>query len=294
LKKFWLVFWGVLVVVGFLLWFLNKAEPPKGPNFLFNILGEPERVLERPLAVASQGGRVFVADSAQGEIQVFDKWGKFLFRFPAASSSTSYPVGIALNEEGRIYVSDLRSRRLFVFSSDGKHLSDFPRDKKVLKRPSAITFANNKLYLTDVGDHRVKIFDAAGKLTLQFGQFGTGSGRFSYPNGIAVSQKGLIFVADSNNHRIQVFNQNGKLKKIFGRRILTLPRGVALDQFERVHVADTLGFRVFVFSTRGDFLFSYMPPRLKQSLPQGLAVDINSRRIYVTDRLNTWVSVWEY
>jgi len=298
LKKFWLVI-GVIFVIGtsFLLWQFLKPEPPKGPHFLFKILGDSKSNFERPLAATTQGDKIFVVDSGRRQTQVFDKWGEFLFSFPAKSAkdeALSYPAGIVVGRKKEIYVSDLKRGRILVFNSRGKYLTDFPKDTSLIKKPLALAFALNKLYVTDVGDQSVKIFDLKGKLVRKFGKTGKKQGQFSYPNGIAVSKKGFIFVSDSNNKRIQVFDQLGKFEYIIGRRVLTLPRGIVIDQFNRIHVADTLAFKVAVFKMKGDYLFSYQEPQTDVTFPQGLAINAESRRIYVTDRLNGWVSVWEY
>lgn len=43
-----------------------------------------------------------------------------------------------------------------------------------------------------------------------FGGNGTEEGKFRYPNGMAVSNKGEIAVIDTCNHRVQLFKSDGQ------------------------------------------------------------------------------------
>ena len=184
MKKVWLIIGGIFVIgISFLLWQFLKPEPPKGPHFVFKILGDSKNNFERPLAVTVQGQKIFVADSGRQQTQVFDKWGEFLFSFPANSAkkgALSYPAGIAVGRKNQIYVSDLKGGRVLLFNARGKYLTDFPRDPSLIKKPLAIAFANGNLYLTDVGDQSVKVFDPHGKLVRRFGKIGKKKGQRLY------------------------------------------------------------------------------------------------------------------
>ncbi len=257
--------------------------------------------LKGPLSVAVSEGKVYVADSANGEIKVFTPRGTFLFSFSVTNNGhTVYPVGIVVGPDRNIYVSEIKSQRLMVFDSNGEYLHDFPKKHKVMIKPLALAYANKKFYVTDVGDHTVKIFDLSGNFLKKIGKSGNGIGEFSYPNGIAVDKDGKIYVADSNNGRVQVFNADGKYEfKIGGRnaskKILYLPRGIAIDSLHRIHVSDPFAHGVFVFNTEGKYLFSYgQKGKSGFMTPNGIAVGRENANIYVTDRVNNSVEVWSY
>lgn len=311
-NKLIIVITGILVTVMavaaiLILYYRNFQKKEVGlrqpPKLLFNISGTGKDALQRPSTVAVCEGRIFVADSKNGRVQVFSSKGGSLFSFPAAKdkkSTGNYPLGIAIDDAGQIYVTELHSQKLLVFDIEGNFISNFPsKNSKVLKKPLAVTFANNKLYITDGGDQKVKIFNKNGKLLLKFGKRGTNKGQFAFPNGIATLDDGTIFVADSNNRRIQVFSSKGKFKFAFGEDKLSLPRGIAIDWLERLHVVDTFGRKVVVFDRKGNLLFSYgvganKSQSEKESLLDGIAIDNTTRRIYVTDRINNLIDVWGY
>jgi len=55
----------------------------------------------------------------------------------------------------------------------------------------------------------VQIFDDAGRLLLDWGESGSGPGKFWLPNAIVINSRNEIFVADTYNHRIQMFRYTG-------------------------------------------------------------------------------------
>ena len=198
-------------------------------------------------------------------------------------------------------MSEIHLPYLFVFDSDGKFLNRFPKSKRpVLKKPVGVVFSKDKLYVTDIGDHKVKVFDKQGKLLLQFGREGSNPGEFRFPVGIASDKSGRIYVADTGNTRVQVFSSNGKLQtstdSLSGVHF-NLPRGVAIDPWGRIHVVDTAANRIIVFSEKFKYLFSYGKQgtgKGELGYPNGIGIDEISGQISVTEQSNNRASVWGY
>jgi len=113
----------------------------------------------------SRQNLVYVTDSMNFRIQIFDQNGKFLSKFGKlgdGSGDLSKPKGIAVDSEGHIYLADAH-------------------------------FDN------------VQIFDEKGNLLLVFGNSGNKEGGFALPAGIFIDINDRIYVADSYNQRIQIF-----------------------------------------------------------------------------------------
>jgi DNA-binding beta-propeller fold protein YncE len=110
-------------------------------------------------------GLLYISDSLNFRVQIFDREGKFLSAFGKhgdASGNLSKPKGIAVDSDGHIYVAD----------------ADFDN---------------------------IQIFDRDGKLLLVFGKTGRGKGEMVLPAGIFIDQMDRIYLADSYNKRIQIF-----------------------------------------------------------------------------------------
>jgi len=110
-------------------------------------------------------GRLYVTDTMNFRLQVFDRDGRFVSTFGTQGDTPgtlNRPKGIGVDSEGHIYVVD--------------------------------TSFNN-----------FQIFDEAGRLLLFVGSGGSGPGEFILPAGLYVDGNDRIYVADQGNSRVQVF-----------------------------------------------------------------------------------------
>lgn len=66
-----------------------------------------------------------------------------------------------------------------------------------------------RMIVADSGNNRLQVFDWLGNLVKVFGEEGNGNNQFSRPRGLAVDNRGRVYVADSENYRIQIYNFDG-------------------------------------------------------------------------------------
>lgn len=180
--------------------------------------------------------------------------------------------------------------------------------EKEFSYPRALAFSpDGTLYIADSGNHRIQFFLPDGTYAGSFGTFGSLSeglpllGSLNEPWGIAVSEKGEVFVADTWNHRIQKFSSKGEpilVWGIFGTQemegSLYGPRGIAIDPLGRVFVADTGNERILIFDQEGNLLGKIGEEGFEIgqfSEPVGVAFD-RSGNLYVTDTWNQRVQVF--
>ena len=117
----------------------------------------------------------------------------------------------------------------------------------------------DEIAVTDLGNHRVQIYDSGGNYLRSFGLNGCNQGEFRFPHGICFDNNRNIFVADSNNHRIQIFNGEGKYMGMFGGKgsldsQLSYPWGLSLDAKGNIIVADAGNKLIKIFSNDGKFV----------------------------------------
>jgi DNA-binding beta-propeller fold protein YncE len=102
---------------------------------------------------------VWVADSGNGRIQVWDTGGQFVRSIPVPEWSGPNVYGdVALSNDGKaLYASSPKTNTILVFSIDGARLSPLevtPPD--TLDQPAAIAVApDGRLYVVDFGAARV-------------------------------------------------------------------------------------------------------------------------------------------
>ena len=110
-------------------------------------------------------GRLYVADTLNFRIQIFDREGAFVSAFGMQGDTPgtlNRPKGVGVDSEGHIYVAD--------------------------------TSFNN-----------FQIFESTGELLLFVGSAGNGPGEFFLPAGLFVDEQDRIYITDPGNARVQVF-----------------------------------------------------------------------------------------
>lgn len=114
-------------------------------------------------------GKVYVADSNNGRLLVFDETGATVgvVKRGASKGDLGLPRGSAIDDSGRIYVADISFQGVHVYK--------------------ALTDGRSPEF---VGD---------------FGVEGSGDGAFLFPNSVAVDGRSHVYVADWRNGRIQVW-----------------------------------------------------------------------------------------
>ncbi len=80
--------------------------------------------------------------------------------------------------------------------------------KSEFKNPVALAIDPDRkiLFVCDMMNHRIQIFDLNGKYIGEIGARGKEKGQFLCPSGIALDSKGNVYVVDKYNNRIQVFS----------------------------------------------------------------------------------------
>lgn len=285
---------------------LLQAQPLIAPDkltYLFDSLltGGPGFV--SPLGVARDAqGRIYVAESNGGVIQVFDDTNKYVTGF-GDDIPLEFPYGVALDDNGNIYVSDYSLEKIFKFDSAFQLVTSWgghgTANGKLFK-PAGIAVHGQRLYVVEVGNNRVQVFDLNGIFKKKFGAVGSGDGQFYGAYGIAVDNAGNVYVADTGNNRLQKFNKKFKWVATWGslgtgNGAFNYPRLMAFDSIGRLFVADEKNNRVQILDKNGIFLGKFGKKGTGNGQfkgPVGVAVDPSGNIVHVSDRMNARVERW--
>ena len=259
----------------------------------------------RGVAVGPDGS-IYVVDSGNARVSVFDRDGKFVHSFGSAGTATGEfqePWGIAVAQNGDVYVADTWNHRVQWFDSTGtfKGMWGYFADTQGNAQASPGAFWGPRsiaidqqgfVYVTDTGNKRVQKFTPQGKFVAVFGSGGDGPGQFNEPVGIAIDPQGNFYVADTWNQRIEVFDSTftykaeWKLSTWQGQSLTNKPYLAADASY--VYAVDPEGYRVLVFDKEGAIKLSfgrYGDDAAGMNLPAALALD-SQGRLYVTDSQN--------
>ncbi|HET6445813.1 MAG TPA: flippase activity-associated protein Agl23 [candidate division Zixibacteria bacterium] len=291
------------------------AEPPFDPYAerefqvnpiqYFGSLGSGEGQLDTPRNVAvGPEGKLYVADSGNNRIQVFDNKGFHVTDFGVPGTGPgefNEPWGIAVDDQF-VYVGDTWNHRLQKFDLDGNFVSTIGQYGRLGEGESGggyffgprqiVVLEDGNLLVTDTGNHRFQVLQPDGQFLQFIGAEGMEIGQFLEPVGIAQGPDETVYVADTWNGRMQRLNPNlisefeWPVDAWYGESINNKPY-VAVDSAGRVYVSDPEGQRILIFDEFGQYLgrfgtFSEGVGSL--GLPTGIAID-DENNIYVVDTL---------
>lgn len=167
--------------------------------------------------------------------------------------------------------------------------------------PYAVHIDNdNRLYLIDQSERRIKVFSRDFKLIRVIGQYGREVGQYSAPCDLCTNEKNYIFVCDAGGHRILKYSEQGQFLLAWGGLGTDVgqfkcPACVCVLSKDRIAVSDWGNDRIQIFNSDGDHLAS-IGHRGKHvaefSRPLGLAYDDMKDRLYVCDEGNNRVTIF--
>lgn len=89
-------------------------------------------------------------------------------------------------------------------------------ENKFFDTPSdVLTDSENRVYICDLYNHHIKVFDRSGNYVKTIGTRGRGPGDLYGPKKIALSSIGDLWVGEQAGRRMQCFSETGKSKEIF-------------------------------------------------------------------------------
>lgn len=271
---------------------------------VLDVLMGPEivrRVKRTNGVLADSAGNIFVADSEQRTIFVFDKQKKTV-RF-IGDGTVQAPIDLAFdNKGGVLFVSDSRVKKVFAFDANSGRLLKTMGGRADLQHPTGIVYdeGRERLYVSDTKKHVINVYDKDDRKLFTIGKEGNANGELYYPTYLAFRHNKL-YVVDSFNFRVQIFDPEGNFLKKFGRLgdssgSFARPHGIGVDSDGHIYVVDSAFSNFQIFNEDGRLLLWIGGSGAKTGNfqgPTGMFID-ESDRIYVSDTFNRRVEVFQY
>lgn len=174
-------------------------------------------VLQRPTGLARDAvrGRIYVADTHDHNIKVFDDSGKLLDTLGQRGEKVgefNFPTHIAFANDN-LYVTDSRNARIQVLDAEGITKTSFgERGLFVgnLPHPKGVSSdSDGNIYVVESYYDHLLIYNAQGELLLPIGGTGQGIGQFYLPAGVWSDNNNRLYVADMFNGRVVVLQYLG-------------------------------------------------------------------------------------
>ena len=288
-------------------WFPSVKEPPYQLVKTWGGKGEATGQFSEPTGVAVSNSEVFVSDSRNARIQVFDFDGNFQRKFGANQLDRPMNLTVA---NGELYVADYFNDVIQVYTLQGQFLRAIGRPgagSGELNAPGGVAVAENgDLFVADFYNQRIQQLDAKGAFIRQWGTLGeTGvwAGEFNYPTDVAIAPDGTFYVADGYNDRIQVFSPNGDFSHKWGGPLamnifgsfngwFATVTGISIGPQGNVFVADFYNDRVQKFRPDGEFLNAFGIPTQAPTHTAIAVVVAEDGTVFVADYANHQIQKW--
>lgn len=322
------------------------TQLPETPNLdtageLAEALGEPRKSVQNVLDELQSQDKVKEFKGRYGTPDEVDRQSKLHQLVPdvsllAGSGSAAYangqgeaasfdaPVAVASDASGTVYVVDLYNQRIrkinkglvsdLAGSGDAAHVDAQDESASFNYASGVAVDDKGNVYVADTENQRIRKITKEGMVSTLAGSSASGdadgkkdAARFNYPSGVAVDNKGNVYVADKDNHRIRKITKEGVVSTLAGSGApgdangkkgtasFNLPSGVAVDSQDNVYVADLGNHRIRKITSEGQVstLAGSGKGRFADGQetaasfngPSGVAVD-GEGYVYVADRYN--------
>ena len=182
---------------------VSVCEKGKGMEQLFNRHG---------ITVDNKTENIYIADSSNNCVKVFDSTGKYLYKFGdnEGEGKMCYPRGVAICEDRILTTQD--SHCILNYELNGKFISRIGREGKgelEFLNPFGLTIdeSNGDIYICDYNNNRIQILSKEFFFKSQFGK-----DTFKHPRDVKLSEE-YIFVLDTSNPCLHLFSYNLILQK---------------------------------------------------------------------------------
>lgn len=281
-----------------------KGGPPTLSYFIQGDLNTP---LTKPMDVAKVGEFIYVSDTNNQQVQVFDSSGTPIFKFGKKGTGEGqfqFPYGITGDKDRNVYVSDLYNGKISVFTSKGKFIKYFTDENNkadFIKSPGGLRIFGKKIYITDIQENIVLVYSLDGKKLLEISSATAKDDTLNAPNAVTIDEDHNIYVSDTGNQRLLVFDKKGKFKRLIngstdgkGESKFVNPRGIGVLGNGVVLMVDNMTHFVYGFDKKGKQVYQFGglgSDKEQFYLPNGLYVD-EKGEIFITDTVNQRVALY--
>jgi DNA-binding beta-propeller fold protein YncE len=140
---------------------IKKFNQDGDSLFAFGTQGSEQGEIDRPIGIALFDNKIYIADSKNKRVSVFDTLGDFI-KVIADSAGLQMPFGLVIDSSGCIFVSDFLGNQVIEYDPYENQL--FKIDS-ILDSPTGLALSPdaNVLYVSDTRNKRVLAFQVRGE-----------------------------------------------------------------------------------------------------------------------------------
>ena len=234
--------------------------------------------LSEPVALEKNGDKLFVVDTDENKVVVFNAAdGSYAFAFGESGNTAGKfdsPNDIVSDGKGNLYIADLENNRVNIYSNDGIFKNEI---KVPNKNPYKLSYSDNKLYILDESKEQIYVYNVEDNVLKSFplGRFIPGAQILS----IASTSGGFLFLFNENNGVAYIFRD----KKLFAQ---FLSKGNDKVTIEEV---DAMGFN----SANNNLIFFNNSSQKQLTIKFSIAPDVPKNMQFTVGNSGEGILIWE-
>ncbi|MCX8095096.1 MAG: stalk domain-containing protein [Caldisericia bacterium] len=222
--------------------------------------GSGKKEFKAPLDIITYEDKVYVLDSGNSRVQVFNLNGNYLYDFgtPGLDDGKLYsPTSFTFDKNGNLWIVEKSNGRIQIFNKNGEFIK---KVKDNFGKLECIEKFENYMILYNSQDEKIYILDLEGNVINKIGD--DIKSPVYFPQSIAMLRDGTLVVANSGTSTISLFDKNGKFIKSFSSfgaapGKIQYPLGIAVNSKDEIFVLDTGSHVVEVYDKDGKYLWSF-------------------------------------
>ena len=245
------------------------------------------------IAINPVNNNIYICDSGNNRVQVYDKSGEYLYLFDEKMNG---PSGVCISHN-QIYVTQYYSHCLNVYSTETKFQKSVgSKGDKWLEfnkpRALAISTERNKVYIAEFDNNRVQCLN----LDLTF--LSIISNIYGAMDVKLTSEE--VVILSSNNPCVFIYSYTNQLIRRMvpwgeSQPLISPSRMFVTDLLNTILITDNDAHCVCVFSCEGEFLHKFGKSGVNRGefiQPSGLSIDTQSRILVVSENPDQCIQIF--
>ena len=244
----------------------------------------------KPYGVAIRAGEIYVCDTQGANVSMADlSKHKMRYLKPGGQGAMKLPINVVVDQDGTCFVTDTGRGQVLVYAKNGTLVEAIGQKNEW--KPCGLALAGGRLYVTDVSNHCVRVYQKADRKLLFTCPRNPSDpkAQLFMPTNVAIDQQGRIYVSDSGGFCAKIYDAEGNHLRTIGDLGVTpgqftLPKGISVDRQGRIYILDAAVPVVQLFDAEGRLLMYFGDPKSSGEgglyLPAGLTIDYDNLPLF--------------
>src|SRR5262245_82136 len=144
--------------------FLTSFSSERGftgsSRFLDFVVGsaKTDASMAKPYGIAAHQGQLYICDSFPAVMEILDlSKGRMRYFGSSGEGRMRLPINLALDNDGTRFVTDTTRGQVLIYSAKDQYLGAI--GKKDEWKPVGVAIRGDRLYVTDLKNHNVRVYD---------------------------------------------------------------------------------------------------------------------------------------